>query len=525
MSATDPITTGAGAAPAKDTPGVVLDARHLSKAYPGVQALADVSLTLRRGEVVGVVGENGAGKSTLLGILNGGVRPDSGTLTIEGDEVPFGKPAESARRGVATVYQEQGLVPTMTVYENLFLGREARFAAAGGYLRRRAMIAAAKETLDALQVDVSPTAFVGRLSFSHRQVVEIAKAFAISTAFDVDPIILLDEPTSALSEHETEQLLQNIRLWRDRGSFLFVSHRLAHVFQVCDRIAALKDGQLIAQLGVDAIDEGGLHELIVGRKRDVEYYKETRQRKPDPEVVLEIEGATRHGHFRDVSFELRAGEILGIGGVAGCGKSELVRSIIGLDKLDEGVISLMGSRLPNGSLVESIGRGAAYIPADRHREGIILDHSVLWNMTLPLLDKMKRKGSPLISNRATEAVASDWIKRLSIKVRDGDQLAKTLSGGNQQKVVFAKWLGSGVRVLMLDDPGRGLDVGAKESIYTLLRDLADDGVAIVLVSDNLPELIGLSSRIVVMRSGQVTAELPADLGAKPSEPEVVRHMV
>jgi ribose transport system ATP-binding protein len=502
---------------------LALDARRLSKAYPGVQALDDVSFTLERGEVLGLVGENGAGKSTFLSIVNGSVRPDAGTLWIEGEEARFGKPAESAQRGIATVYQEQGLVPTLNVTENMFLGRESRFES-GGFLRSRPMVAAAQAILDQLEIEISPTALVARLTFGERQLVEIAKAFALTAAFDVRPIILLDEPTSALSERETERLLANVRQWRDRASFIFVSHRLAHVFVVSDRIAALKDGRLIAQLGADEIDEPGLHELIVGRKRDVEYYKEARQRTPAPEVMLSVRDASKRGAFSDVSFDVRSGEIVGIAGVAGCGKEALARAVIGVERLEEGQVVLCGSNIPSSALAQAIRRGAAYIPADRHREGIIGDHTILWNMTLPLLDQLRGRG-PLISERASRLLVREWIDKLNIKVRGPEAIAKTLSGGNQQKVIFAKWLAKGVKVLVLDDPGRGLDVGAKEAIYALLRDLADEGVAILLVSDNLPELIGLSNRIMVMRGGQVTGELAADLDAKPTESEVVRYMV
>jgi len=528
MATADPLQSPAPAAAPRagaDTAhDVVLDGRGLSKSYPGVKALDDVTFTVRRGEVVGLVGENGAGKSTFLGCVNGSVRPDSGTLLIEGEEMRFGRPADSAKHGVATVYQEQGLVTTMTVTENMFLGRESSFATAG-FLKRRALRASAKETLDSLGIDISPNANVGRLSFGDRQLIEIAKAFALSRAYDVRPIILLDEPTSALSEQETQQLLANIRQWRDRASFVFVSHRLAHVFQVCDRIAALKDGRLIAQLDVNEIDEGGLHELIVGRKQDVEYYKETRQRAPEDDVALRVEGVSQRGAFSDVSFELRRGEILGVGGVAGCGKEALARAIMGITRFDGGQVELFGSKLPYGSLNEAIKRGAAYIPANRHAEGVILDHSILWNMTLPLLDRVKGSKTRLISKGMEKRLAKDWVERLNIKIRSVDASAKTLSGGNQQKVVFAKWLGKGVRLLVLDDPGRGLDVGAKESVYTLLRELAEQGVAILLVTDNLPELIGLSNRIILMRGGEVTAEVPAEHGAKPTEAAVVRHMV
>lgn len=505
---------------------VAFAARDLSKRYPGVQALSNIGLTLRRGEIVGLVGENGAGKSTLLSILNGRVKPDAGTLEVGGRTVPFGNPAESASRGIATVYQEiqQGIVPTLPVYENMFLGREARFLALG-FVKRAALIETAQRTLDGLGMSLSARAYTGNLSYSELQQVEIAKAFAIAEAFDVAPIILLDEPTTALSEHETQNLMDNMRQWRERASFVFVSHRLAHVFSICDRLTALKDGRIVAGVAVDEIDEAGLHELIVGRKRESEYYKESRQREPETDVLLRAESLSRKGAYSDVSFEVRAGEIVGVAGVAGGGKSEVARTVVGLERYDQGEVQLCGSRLPSGSLAEAIRRGAAYVPADRHREGIIVQDSVTNNVTLPLLAQLRMTRLRLISPSASRRVVHSWVERLNIKVADVTAPARTLSGGNQQKAVFAKWLAKGVKLLVLDDPGRGLDVGAKEEIYTLMRDLVDDGVGILVVSDNLPELIGLSNRIIVMRGGQITAEISAPTDAKPSESDVVRHMV
>jgi ribose transport system ATP-binding protein len=502
-----------------------LEARGLSKSYPGVRALAAVDLVVPRGEVVGLVGENGAGKSTLLSILNGSVRPDAGSVTVLGRELRLGSPADSAAAGVATVYQEQGLVPTLRVYENLFLGREARFSV-GGVLRRRSLVAAARSTLDELGIGVDAEAHTGSLSFGQRQLVEIAKAFALTAAFDTEPVILLDEPTSALTEPEVEALFENIRGWRDRASFVFVSHRLAHVLAICDRIAALKDGVLIAEVRARDVDEGHLHELIVGRKRDVEYYKEARQRDDgDRDVVLEVRELARAGAFSDVSFRVGRGEIVGVAGLAGCGKSEMARAVVGLDAQDAGTVTLEGRALAPGSLAVAIQRGIGYVPAERRSEGIIGHHTIAANLTLPLVDQLRGRSRVLLSRRRAGTLVATWLKRLDVKPPQPSALMATMSGGNQQKVVFAKWLARGVRLFVLDDPGRGLDVGAKDEIYALLRDLCDEGVAILMISDNLPEVIGLSHRILVMRDGRLTAEIPAPADAKPAETEIARHML
>src|ERR1700722_6300630 len=310
--------------------------QDVSKAYPGVTALDEVSFSLRRHSVLGLVGENGAGKSTLLSIINGSVRPDSGTLSIDGHRVRFGHPTEAAQHGVATVFQEQGLIAAIPVYENIFLGREHKFVAGAGWLRQRAMIAEAKSVLDDLHVDVDPRAMTGSLSFGQRQLVEIAKAFALSRVYPVEPIILLDAPTGALSDQEMVKLLEGIARWRTRASFVFVSHRLADIFATCDELVALKDGRVVDQRSTTGIDESALHELIVGRQRNAEYYREASQRLPQDEVALQAVGISKPGELENVSFDLRKGEILGVAGVLGSGKSTLARIVAGAEGRAEG---------------------------------------------------------------------------------------------------------------------------------------------------------------------------------------------
>ena len=501
-----------------------LELRDITKTYPGTNALTGVGFVLRRHQMLGLVGENGAGKSTLLSIINGTVRPDSGTISINGEAVRFGHPTEAARAGVATVFQEQGLIPNIPVFENIFLGREDKFCVAGA-LRRKAMIAEARAVLEELEVDVSPTALTGALSFGQRQLVEIAKAFALSRVYPVEPIILLDEPTSALSDHETAKLFDGISRWRSRASFVLVSHRLSDVFATCDEVVALKDGRVVEQRSIGSIDEVGLHELIVGRQRNAEYYREALQREPSPTIALRASEIGKPGHLGGVSLELRQGEILGVAGVLGSGKSTLARVLAGAEAQGSGDVVVGSAKLRPGSRRDAIRHGIGFVPAERSVAGIIGTDTVDWNLTLPNLGQIALGLLGLISPGRSRALTLDWMRRLKVRAPGPSAACRTLSGGNQQKIVIAKWLARGVSILVLDDPGRGLDVGAKEDIYSLMREIADKGAAVLLVSDNLPELIGLSNRIMVLRDGKVSAVFEAPKDAKPREVDVVAAML
>ena len=504
-------------------PALELDG--VSKAYNGIPAIQNISFSLKRNHVLGLVGENGAGKSTILGVINGVVSPDTGHLRIHGDAATFGHPDEAARHGVATVFQEQGLIPQLLVYENMFLGREAKYSV-GGILRRQTMIAEAQAVLDDLNIDnVDPRAVTGDLSFGQRQLVEIAKAFALARVYPVEPIILLDEPTSALSEKEAAKLFDGIQHWRSKASIIIVSHSMADIFRCCDEIVALKDGNVVAQLAAAETSPDGLHELIVGRKREEEYYKEFRQREPGDHVLLSARGLRKDGVVSEISFDLREGEILGFAGVLGAGKSVVASMVAGLTPRDGGEVVIDGRPITSGSSYQAISEGIGYVPAERNLAGIIGAHSLEWNLTLPGLSRVMDHTGISISPRKSAEVTNHWLKRLKVRAPGRGALARNLSGGNQQKVVFAKWLARGVKVLVLDEPGRGLDVGAKEEIYELIREIAAEGTAVLLISDNLPELIGLSNRILVMRKGQVTAEFKADVGAKPEESAIVKHMI
>jgi ribose transport system ATP-binding protein len=328
-----------------------------------------------------------------------------------------------------------------------------------------------------------------------------------------------------LSDIEAEKLFAGIRRWRSRASFVLVSHRLADVFATCDEVVALKDGRVIDQRPTGSITETELHELIVGRQRNDQYYRETSQREPEAAVVLSVENVEKSGELKGVSFDLHQGEILGVAGVLGSGKSSLARIIAGAEQQSSGNVLAFGTKLTPGSRREAIRQGIGYVPSERTIAGIIGTETVEGNLTLPNLKQLGIGFLGVISARRSRAMALDWIKRLKVRAPGPTSHCRTLSGGNQQKIVFAKWLASGATILVLDDPGRGLDVGAKEDIYSLMREIAASGGAVLLVSDNLPELIGLSNRILVLRNGSISAVIDAPRGAKPREVDVVAAML
>jgi ribose transport system ATP-binding protein len=513
-----------GVVPGGEFSPAALELRNVSKSYPGTRALTAVSFTLKRFGMLGLVGENGAGKSTLLSIVNGTVRPDQGTVAINGHSVGFGHPSDAARHGIATVFQEQGLIGTIPVFENIFLGRETKFAAAG-FLRQRRMISEARTVLNELEIEVSPTALTGNLSFGQRQLVEIAKAFALNRVYPVEPIILLDEPTSALSDKEAAKLFDGIERWRSKGSFVLVSHRLGDIFRTCDEVVALKDGQVVLQCPVESANEEMLHQAIVGRERDAQYYREAIQTEPSGKVVVSALKVEKKGHLRGVSFDLRAGEILGVAGVLGSGKSTLAKIVAGSEAQDSGTVTISGKATRAGSRSDALARGVGYVPAERMTGGIIATDTIENNLTLPNLSQVSHRFLSMISPERSRALTKKWINRLRIRANDPKDMCRTLSGGNQQKIVFAKWLSRNVNILVLDDPGRGLDVGAKEDIYALMRESAKAGAAILLVSDNLPELIGLSNRIMVLRNGSCSAMIDAPKDAKPREVDILPAML
>jgi ribose transport system ATP-binding protein len=509
------------------TTGPPLIAVHgVSKSFGVVRALQSVSMEARVGEVVGLIGENGAGKSTLLGVMSGTVTPDEGEVHLAGEHVTLHSYADATRRGVFRIYQHQALVPNVSVGENVFLGQEKRFARAG-WLNRGAMARRARLTFEELGVHgIDPSAPLSRYSFAERQVIEIVRSIAQADLLGIEhPVVLLDEPTSALSREQVDFFFEFVRRFRHRAAQVFVSHRLEELLELSDRVYVLKDGVTVAQLDdVAGVSESALHGLMVGRLPDDVLYDEHHQRGSAGREVLTIRNLTLAGAFEDVSLSLHEGEVLGLAGVVGSGKSELGRRLFEAGRgVDSGEIVLDGRRLSAGGPREGIRNGLGYVPPERHAEGIIGQLSVTHNHSLPRVGSLGR--NPLVDPVKERRSAESSISTLRVKTPSASTSIGDLSGGNQQKVVFARWIAVGSRFLVLDNPTNGVDVGAKTEIYRLIRRLTADGVSVLLISDDLQELIGLSDRVAVMRDGHVTNLIETPPQAKPSEADLVAHMV
>ena len=500
----------------------VLAVRHVTKSFPGVKALDDVSFEIRKGEIVGLIGENGAGKSTLLKILNGVYKSDEGEVLLDGEPVSVKSPRDAFDSGIAMVFQEQSILPSLTIAENIFLGREQEFMAYG-LVSKRAMKAAARIELAKVHLDLDPGTLCANLSFAERQMVEVAKALSLDTRIERDVTILLDEPTSVLERAEIDLLFSIISELKTRASLVFISHRLEEVLEICDRIYVMRDGKIVAELAAADATLKDLHAHMVGRELHHEYYREARQTVPADDIVLQAEGLGVEGAFSNVSFALRKGEVLGIAGVIGSGREALAKCLAGGITATTGALSVKGKNVALRNASDAVDNGIGLVPAERKTEGLVAPFAVFENMTLPALHLFQRNG--VLSHAAERRTATEWIDQLSIKTPSTDTMAGSLSGGNQQKVVLAKWRIADVDILILDHPTRGIDVGAKEDVYELIRDMTASGISVILLGDTLDEVIGVSSRILVMKDGRIEAEFDAAAGAKPDQVAIVEHMV
>nr|WP_026304458.1 sugar ABC transporter ATP-binding protein [Kaistia granuli] len=495
---------------------------HVEKRFPGVHALKDVTIEIRPGEVVGLVGENGAGKSTLMKILSGVYQPDSGDILLDGKKTRFVSASDAMSQGIGMVFQEQSLLTNLTVGENIYLGNEKQFTRFG-IVDWRALYAAASRQLAKVQIDADPRMRADDLGFAARQMVELAKALTLEENAPGHLVILLDEPTSVLERAEIEILFARVRALRARASFIFVSHRLDEVLELSDRIYVMKDGAVVADLVASEADITQLHHLMVGRSLQAEYYREPLQRPYRDEVVLELDSLRHDSAYRDISFKLHAGEILGIAGVIGSGREELTRTLAGFAPHDGGRLLARGREVKLRTPAEAVDIGVGYVPRERRVEGLVLFLPVAANITLADLGSLTRAG--LINTREERRLAESWVERLKVRTPGINTLCLNLSGGNQQKVVLAKWLNAEARILILDHPTRGLDVGAKEEVYELIRAVTAEGVAVILTSDTLEETIGLSHTVLVMRDGAITHRVDASPGQKPRQVDLIGYMV
>jgi ribose transport system ATP-binding protein len=496
--------------------------RNVEKSFPGVRALRNVSIDIRPNEVVGLIGENGAGKSTLMRILAGAYQPDAGEILISGQPVRLVSATDAMQRGIGMVFQEQSLLLNLSIAENLYLGNERRFVRFG-LMRWRKLYAAASRQLRKVRIDIDPRRRAGELNFATRQMVELAKALALEETSPHHLVILLDEPTSVLERADIDILFERVRALKSQASFVFVSHRLDEVLELSDRVYVMKDGSVVAELPTAEADLPTLHRLMVGRHLQAEYYREPMQRDFRKEIVLSAHELSLEGAYRNVNFDLHSGEILGISGVIGSGREELTRTLGGLAPHSSGQIQMGDKEVRFQTPADAVDCGIGYLPRERRTEGLVLFLSVAANITLPSLADFERFG--LIDGGAERKQSRYWVDRLGIRTPAIDALCLNLSGGNQQKVVLAKWLNAKARILVLDHPTRGLDVGAKEEVYDLIRAVTAEGIAVILTSDTLEETIGLSHSILVMRDGLVTHRVSALSGHKPQQVELIGHMV
>ena len=492
---TNPATPAGTPKTAGSTGTSALSLTGASKTFGPVVALADGTIDIRPGEIHALVGENGAGKSTLVKILAGLYVPDGGDFKVDGQSVAFKTPADSKAAGISVIYQEPTLFPDLTVAENIFIGRQP--TGRGGLINRREMRRQARELFATLGVPIDPDRIAEGLSIADQQIIEIAKAISLDAR-----VLVMDEPTAALSGVEVERLFGVARALREKGAgILFISHRFEEVFALCDRITVMRDGRYIGVHNTSEVTVPQIVKEMVGRELGALFPKVD---AAIGETVLSVEGLTRLGTFRDISFEVRAGEIVALAGLVGAGRTEVVRAVFGIDRYDSGSVTLHGKALAPHNPQAAITAGIGFVPEDRRKQGLVMDLSVAKNATLTLRKALARFG--LISGSRERRTAEDWSSRLQVKTGSQDYAVSTLSGGNQQKVVLAKWLATEPRLLIVDEPTRGIDVGTKAEVHRLLSELAQQGLAILMISSELPEVLGMADRILVMHEGRISAE-------------------
>lgn len=472
----------------------------IEKSFPGVHALQNARFELMPGEIHALVGENGAGKSTLMKILTGVYQKDAGKIIYKGKEVDIPNPRAAQEMGISIVHQELNLMPHLTVAQNIFIGRELRSKKFPMFLDEEEMNRKTEELLEMLHLKVDPKTKVAELTVAKQQMVEIAKALSFNSE-----VLIMDEPTAALSEAEVEELFNILRKLKQKGmGIIYISHRLEELKKIADRVTVMRDGQYIGTARIDEISIDKIISMMVGR----EIYETLREKEVEhnAEVVLEVKNLNRGKEIRNVSFKLKKGEILGFAGLVGAGRTEVARAIFGADPIESGEIYVKGKKVYIRNPSDAIKYGIAYLSEDRKRYGLMLGLDVETNMILPSMqDFLNPMG--FVRKKKAEKVCGEYIKKLKIKTPSLNQKVKNLSGGNQQKVIIAKWLMKNCDILIFDEPTRGIDVGAKNEIYRLLNELVSEGKSIIMISSELPEILRMSHRIIVMCEGRITAEI------------------
>lgn len=474
----------------------ILELKHISKFYPGVVALDDVSLNIRRGEVHALVGENGAGKSTLIKTCSGAIEPSKGEIVINGEKFTSMTPSLSEQKGIGVIYQEFNLVGDLTVAENIFLGRAIR---KGIVVDQKAMQREAKKILDSLNIDIDPKTLVKRLSVGYQQMVEIAKAMSQNAK-----ILIMDEPSAPLTNAEVDSMFKIVDQLKANGvTIIYISHRLEEIFRLSDRVTVLRDGQYVTTLNTVETNQDELVHYMVGRKL-TEIYPERDPNCIKEEVVFEAQKVSGNGD-KNISFKIHKGEVLGLGGLVGAGRTEFAELMFGMQPKTEGKFIFKGKEINPKSPKEAISLGIGLVPEDRKAKGALLGLSICNNINMPIYPKISK--AFVIDTKKEQAIAEKYKEEISIKTPSLKQLVKNLSGGNQQKVILAKWLAADSDLLIFDEPTRGIDVGAKQEIYTLINTLVEQGKTVLMISSEMEELMGMSDRIVVLSEGRATGEL------------------
>ena len=487
---------------------IILEVRNVTKSFPGTIALNDVSLDVRNGEALALVGENGAGKSTLMNIISGVFKPDKGSIFLGGEEIFLNSTRDALEKGISYVHQELSLCNHLSVAENIFMASLSNKV----FLNHKEMNQRSAELLSKFNASISPADNVGNLNVAQKQIVEIAKALNHDTK-----VLIFYEPTASLTDREITELFKVIKELKSSGiAVLYISHRLEEIFKICERVTILKDGCYVNTYNMQEVSPADIVRGMVGRSLETLY--------PDKSsgvsgTVLEIKNYSSRYRYHDVNFELKRGEILGFYGLVGSGRTELMRGICGIDPIVSGEVYLDGKKLNNNSFINSIQNGIIYITENRKEEGLFLEMSIKRNLSVVVLKELLK--GLFLADEKEEVIASEYVSKLQAKVQGLQYNVSTLSGGNQQKIMVGKWLAANPRLVIMDEPTRGIDVGAKYEIHKMLRDMAEAGLGVIVVSSELPEIIGLSDRVIVMAEGIVSGEVDVTVDAASSEERIV----